>query len=52
MFFFSVRFHDKLAVDFENSQACTIKVQVYGQDTTIVSNTPIIPTIELEHHFR
>ncbi|XP_033625714.1 hydrocephalus-inducing protein homolog [Asterias rubens] len=46
-----IRFQDKLAINFENSQTRTIKLQAYGHGTTIVSFPPITPSIELGHHF-
>lgn len=50
--FRSSRFQDKLAIEFKYSQTRFVKVHAYGFGTTIVSNPPIAPLVELGHHFR
>ncbi|XP_071959113.1 hydrocephalus-inducing protein homolog isoform X2 [Antedon mediterranea] len=46
-----IRFHDKLAMSFVNSQVHVVKLEAFGFGTTIVSNPPITPSINLGHHF-
>ncbi|XP_052816168.1 hydrocephalus-inducing protein homolog isoform X2 [Mya arenaria] len=47
----SVRFHDKLQVNFLESQVRQIPLTSYGQGTTIVSDPPLIPNLDLGPNF-
>ncbi|XP_077982980.1 hydrocephalus-inducing protein homolog isoform X2 [Glandiceps talaboti] len=46
-----IRFQDKLAISFVNSQVRTVAVSAYGQGTTIVSDPPFTPAVDLGPHF-
>ncbi|XP_033116735.1 hydrocephalus-inducing protein homolog isoform X2 [Anneissia japonica] len=46
-----IKFHDKLAISFVNSQVHVVKLHAVGFGTTIVSNPPMTPSINLGHHF-
>nr|XP_006823299.1 PREDICTED: hydrocephalus-inducing protein homolog [Saccoglossus kowalevskii] len=46
-----IRFQDKLAINFINSQVRMISVMAHGQGTTIVSEPPLTPAVDLGPHF-
>ncbi|XP_028665442.1 hydrocephalus-inducing protein homolog [Erpetoichthys calabaricus] len=48
----TVRFQDKLHLIIENSQTHTIPVAAMGTGTTIVSDKPLVPAVNLGAHFR
>ena len=50
--YFYCRFHDKLQINFLESQVRLIPLTSYGQGTTIVSDPPLTPQLDLGPNFR
>jgi len=46
------RFHDKLQINFLESQVRHIPLSSYGQGTTITSDPPLTPHLDLGPNFR
>lgn len=45
-------FEDRLKVSIQDSQTCTVALSATGTGTTIVSDRPFAPSLDLGTHFR